>query len=558
MKSGIRIALAFAVLGGLASAGFSVSRGIAAQHDPARGAGDGHEHASIPVPPQYAGAKVPAGLWTDARMIARGKQIYAEKCSSCHGDTGDGRVPAAQTMRLKPPDFTDKRMVAAMIDAYWFWRVSEGGVVVEPFVARGSVMPAFKDQLSVEDRWAVIAYQHTQSGHTRPHVVAEHPEMQARGQVAGGHDVGQQHAAGSAAPQLIVLPDVKTSQWVTRDHRWQPRGRWNWAIPRELPQLYREFNGIDFGHSHLAETLLKTQDQQRVEKARLEILDFIFSSPPVPPDEEQVAPRFTRMVWEANRAFNWAHTFHRSLYDLFAADKVPDKEAVYRRLLANYLEKPEAITSHRLDHHGKLWSFPESKSFRDRFRTFNTQIWAYHWLQAATYDVQLMGGASRQRELIPKLIEHYHGYLRRPPVEWQYMPMLPEGSPEFSKRFREAAAVFDNLHMLHDNIDDVLSRRDLFPTADAKRAAILRILPIYLHRNHAPQDRYEAFHGMAMMDGMSGQAMPGHGQRPQGHQMMMDMGPRPPSAKDVLEGRTSPQPRTGVPSGEQPAGHDKH
>ena len=39
-----------------------------------------------------------------------------------------------------------------------------------------------------------------------------------------------------------------TGQWVTRDHRWQPRGPWNWAVPRELPQLYREFNGIDFGH----------------------------------------------------------------------------------------------------------------------------------------------------------------------------------------------------------------------------------------------------------------------------------------------------------------------
>lgn len=93
------------------------------------------------------------------------------------------------------------------------------------------------------------------------------------------------------------------------------------------------------------------------------------------------------MVWEAQRAFNWAHTFHRSLYDLFASDQIQDKEGAYRKILANYLEKPEAITSHRLDHHGMLWSFPESKSFSDKFRKFNTQIWAYRWLQAATYDV---------------------------------------------------------------------------------------------------------------------------------------------------------------------------
>jgi len=324
-------------------------------------------------------------------------------------------------------------------------------------------------------------------------------------------------------PGLLAHAAPAAGQWVRRDHRWPPRGPWNWAVPRELPQLFREFNGIDFGHAHLAETLLRTQDPDRVEKARREVLDFIFSSPAVPPDEEQIAPTLVRLVWEAQRAFTWAHTFHRSLYDLFASDRVQDKERVYRQLLANYLDKPEAITSHRLDHHGKLWSFPESKSFRDKFRKFNTQIWAYHWLQAATYDVQLMGNVDRQRELLPKLITYYHGYLREPPVEWEFMPMMPEGAPEFSARFSDAAAIFDNLHMLHDNIDDVLSRPDLYPTLEAKRTAILKALPIYLHRDHVPEDRYAEYHAA------SGMGHGGHGAMPGG--------PRPPSAREALEGK---------------------
>ncbi len=341
--------------------------------------------------------------------------------------------------------------------------------------------------------------------------------------------------AVGVALAAAVLP--VRAQWVTRDHRWPPRGPWNWAVPRELPQLYREFNGIDFGHAHLAETLLRTQVPEQVEHARLEVLEFIFSSPAVPPDEEQVAPTLTRLTWEAQRAFNWAHTLHRSLYDLFASDAVQDKEGVYRRLLADYLAKPEAISAHRLDHHGKLWSFPESQSFRNKFPKFNTQIWAYHWLQAAVYDAQLMGDAARQRELMARLIAWYHGYLRQPPLEWQFMPMLPEGAPEFSTRFPEAAAIFDNLHMLHDNIDDILSRPDLYPTLGAKREAILRILPIYLHRNHEPQDRYAEYHATAMPGGQGGHGMTGagHGQAAAG----MPPGPRPPSARDVLEGKAS-------------------
>jgi len=481
-------------------------------HEPAAGA---HVHPSVPA--EYANTTAPLNIWTDAGMISRGQAIYAARCTVCHGERGAGDGPAVAWLSLKPASFRDSAMVAQMTGAYWFWRVSEGGIV-EPFKSAGSVMPAWKQELSDEDRWAVIAYQHSLSGHAGPHIPSEHSAMLAQAR--------QPHPE----PRGVAF----RSQWVTRDHRWQPRGPWKWAVPRELPQLYREFKGIDFGHAHLAETLLRTRDPEAVEKARLEVLDFIFSSPPVPPDEEQVAPTMARLAWEVSKTFDWAHLFHRSLYDLFASNQVQAKEAAYRTLLADYLEKPEAITPHRLDHHQALWSFPESKAFRDKFRKFNTQIWAYHWLQAAVYDVQLIGNARKQRELMPKIIAHYQGYLRRPPVEWEFMPMMPEGAPEFARRFPEAAAIFDNLHMLHDNFDDILTQTDLYRTMAAKRAAILKILPIYLHRNHGANDLYADFHEGA------GGAHGGHGGMP--------MGPRPPSAAEVLAGTAPPsdQPQPAV------------
>lgn len=85
------------------------------------------------------------------------------------------------------------------------------------------------------------------------------------------------------------------------------------------------------------------------------------------------------------------------------------------------------------------------------------------------------------------------------------------------------AAIFDNLHMLHDNIDDILSRPDLYPAPQARREAILRVLPIYLHGNHSPEERfseYEVPPGTA-----------GHGS----HGVALE-GPRPPSAARVLRG----------------------
>src|SRR3989454_5777478 len=140
-------------------------------------------HAHVPAPLEYADTHVPLNVWTDQAMIGRGKAIYTTRCAVCHGDTGDGKGPAGLALPLKPSDFRDRDGVAEMRDNYWFWRVSEGGQV-EPFKSKGSAMPPWKGQLSVEERWAVMAYQHTFSGHKRPHVPREHPAS-----VPVGHDI---------------------------------------------------------------------------------------------------------------------------------------------------------------------------------------------------------------------------------------------------------------------------------------------------------------------------------------------------------------------------------
>ena len=38
--------------------------------------------------------------------LAAGKQLYAERCAHCHGETGDGRGVAAEVVYPKPRDFT--------------------------------------------------------------------------------------------------------------------------------------------------------------------------------------------------------------------------------------------------------------------------------------------------------------------------------------------------------------------------------------------------------------------------------------------------------------------
>jgi mono/diheme cytochrome c family protein len=142
-----------------------------------------HDHADVPA--AYANAHVPDHVWTDPAMLAQGREIYTAKCLVCHGEKGDGKGPGAAALTPTPGDFTDRKMVAEMAGNYWVWRVSEGGLV-EPFKSKKSAMPAWKNELSMNDRWAVIAYAHTFSGHRGPHVASEHPRLKPKPKTVTG------------------------------------------------------------------------------------------------------------------------------------------------------------------------------------------------------------------------------------------------------------------------------------------------------------------------------------------------------------------------------------
>lgn len=108
------------------------------------------------LPNEYAAIVVPENLNT-RETIDAGREIFLVDCAACHGVRGDGNGATQPTFGLKPADFTDRAKMQTLTPPYLFGRVSEGGRV-EPFRARGSIMPAWKFQLSDAQRWQVVAY----------------------------------------------------------------------------------------------------------------------------------------------------------------------------------------------------------------------------------------------------------------------------------------------------------------------------------------------------------------------------------------------------------------
>ena len=105
-------------------------------------------HARIPT--EYAGLTNPVAA--DEESLARGREIYATYCTTCHGDGGMGDGPTAESLDPAPAAIAHTSQMLG--DDYLFWRISEGGAI-EPF---NSSMIAWKAILNEDSRWDAINY----------------------------------------------------------------------------------------------------------------------------------------------------------------------------------------------------------------------------------------------------------------------------------------------------------------------------------------------------------------------------------------------------------------
>jgi mono/diheme cytochrome c family protein len=80
--------------------------------------------------------------------LADAEQLFTDNCVLCHGEKGMGDGPGAKTIKVKPANFTDAKMMAAETDGSLYWKMSNG---------RGP-MPSWKDTLSDKERWELVGY----------------------------------------------------------------------------------------------------------------------------------------------------------------------------------------------------------------------------------------------------------------------------------------------------------------------------------------------------------------------------------------------------------------
>lgn len=84
----------------------------------------------------------------DADALARGRALYQQNCLSCHGVAGRGDGPLGRSLNPRPADL--RAHVTQHPEGQLFDWITNG--------VPGTAMPSFRENLSPDDRWRVIAF----------------------------------------------------------------------------------------------------------------------------------------------------------------------------------------------------------------------------------------------------------------------------------------------------------------------------------------------------------------------------------------------------------------
>jgi hypothetical protein len=319
-------------------------------------------------------------------------------------------------------------------------------------------------------------------------------------------------AVTSQGHQLPPMPDKLPSWLFNRDknHIFYKRGVYNFDVYNVRP-LALDLNAVSVGHAMAYEDLV-TGHADRLETDTFGRIDRVLKNPPkFMPDEAAISPKFSRKYGVLEQVFDWTHVLHAQTIDVLASTKLTNaqKDAEIERLWDYYFNSvPYAITPLPMNMEW-LYSQSYSKAFRDKYPKTNGLFWGYHWLQGAMYD-GFYGLTLRQQKLSYEVMGRRYHATELYRTNRSFMPMFAETSPRFAARFPKIANAFDNLHMLHDMVNDILASDWIDEKQkDEQINRAITLLSAQAHQNEKPGD-FDASnpaHDHRFMKGMPGMGM---------------------------------------------------
>lgn len=183
----------------------------------------------------------------------------------------------------------------------------------------------------------------------------------------------------------------------------------------------------------------------------------------VEPSMEYYGPYVGRMAYKLYRTIDWAHMHHEQTYDILSDEDIlwNEKKEWTDRAVKYYLEQnPEvALSVAPLDitmRRTAVMMKPYFTYYRNYFPKSNGDAWVAHWWHPSIYEAMMIAGNGKKQEMVIEQtnnLMHETVFFDRP----QRMLLSREIMPRYSRMTPESANIFDNLHMLHGIVFDILA-----------------------------------------------------------------------------------------------------
>lgn len=256
------------------------------------------------------------------------------------------------------------------------------------------------------------------------------------------------------------VPNISSAEVV-----WYPLPPEAYKLQSVYPEAQRLLFAFDYGHALVYERLLinrgKISDPEAFEKQLLVDIQAILKNPPnVKVDESDIAPAYVFKFTKIVSLFDWSHMLHQFVLDILATsnDRGPKMIKRVNEIFAQYQAmRPLAITDVC-----KTMLFMDghyfSKAFRRTYPSFNLLIWSYHWFQIRLYEALLKPTKAERDIAVAATIKEFRDLISGLPdsAPFDMMPETAKEAPTFAKLFPTIPAAFDNNHMLHDIVSDLL------------------------------------------------------------------------------------------------------
>ncbi len=246
---------------------------------------------------------------------------------------------------------------------------------------------------------------------------------------------------------------------------WYPLPAEAYRFGEKYPEAQKLLFAFDYGHALVYERLLQNRgaitDPALFEKQLLQDIFRILKNPPnIKVDEADIAPKYVFTFPLTLSLFDWSHMLHQFVLDILATSN--DRGDAMTRRVNEIFAQYQANTPVLITETCKTMMFMDghyfSKAFRRHFPSFNLLIWSYHWFQIKLYEALMAPSEAERDRAVSKTTADFRALIADLPdsADFDMMPETAVEAPVFARRFPRLPPSFDNNHMLHDIVSDIL------------------------------------------------------------------------------------------------------